>query len=76
MAYKRRLKFDKRIRFKKKMDIMYILLLIVFASIGTGYAYIKSDLNVNGGANFNDGTWGCSVLSAEGTSHCGAVIES
>ena len=57
MAYKRRLKFDKRIRFKKKMDIMYILLLIVLASIGTGYAYIKSDLNINGTANVTAANW-------------------
>ncbi len=57
MAYKRRLRFDKRIRFKKKMDIMYILLLIVLASIGTGYAYIKSDLNINGTANVTAANW-------------------
>ena len=57
MAYKRRLKFDKRIRFKKKMDIMYILLLVVLASIGTGYAYIKSDLNINGTANVTAANW-------------------
>ena len=57
MAYKRRLKFDKRIKFKKKMDIMYILLLIVLASIGTGYAYIKSDLNINGTANVTAANW-------------------
>ena len=57
MAYKRRLKFDKRIRFKKRMDMVYILLLIVLASIGTGYAYIRSDLNVNGTANVTAASW-------------------
>ena len=57
MAYKRRLKFDKRIRFKKKMDMMYILLLIVLASLGTGYAYIKSNLNITGTANVTAANW-------------------
>ena len=57
MAYKRRLRFDKRIRFQKKMNIIYILLLIVLASIGTGYAYIKSNLNINGTANVTAASW-------------------
>ena len=51
MAFKRRLKFDKRIRFQKQMNIVYILLFIVLASTGIGYAYIKSNLNINGTAN-------------------------
>ena len=57
MAYKRRLRFDKRIKFQKKMNIIYILLLIVLASIGTGYAYIKSNLNINGTANVSAASW-------------------
>ena len=57
MAYKRRLRFDKRIKFQKKMNIIYILLLIVLASIGTGYAYIKSNLNINGTANVTAASW-------------------
>ena len=54
MAFKRRLKFDKRIKFKKKMSIMYILLFVVMLSLGTGYAYIKSDLNINGTAKIKN----------------------
>ena len=50
MAFKRRLRFDKRIKFKKKMSIMYILLFVVMLSLGVGYSYIKSDLNINGTA--------------------------
>ncbi|MBQ3297684.1 MAG: hypothetical protein IJG97_02640 [Bacilli bacterium] len=57
MAYKRRLRFDKRIKFQKKMNIIYILLLVVLASIGTGYAYIKSNLNINGTANVTAASW-------------------
>ena len=57
MAYKRRLRFDKRIKFQKKMNIIYILLLIVLASIGTGYAYIKSNLYINGTANVTAASW-------------------
>ena len=57
MAFKRRLKFDKRIRFQKRMNIVYILLFVVLVSIGTGYAYIRSDLNVNGTANVTAASW-------------------
>ncbi|MBR2678088.1 MAG: hypothetical protein IKE63_01600, partial [Bacilli bacterium] len=57
MAFKRRLKFDKRIRFQKKMNIIYILLFIVLASTGIGYAYIKSNLNINGTANVTAARW-------------------
>ena len=54
MAFKRRLKFDKRIKFKKKMSIMYILLFVVMLSLGVGYSYIKSDLNINGTAKIKN----------------------
>ena len=57
MAFKRRLKFDKRIRFQKKMNIIYILLFIVLASTGIGYSYIKSNLNINGTANVTAARW-------------------
>ena len=57
MAFKRRLKFDKRIRFQKQMSIMYILLFVVLASLGVGYAYIKSNLNINGTANVTAARW-------------------
>ncbi len=57
MAYKRRLRFDKRIRFRKSMSIMYILLFVVLGSLGTGYAYIKSNLNINGTANVMKANW-------------------
>ncbi|MBQ6497719.1 MAG: hypothetical protein IJI58_03285 [Bacilli bacterium] len=57
MAYKRRLKFDKRLRFKKKMDIMYLLVFVLLSSIGTGYAYIRSNLNINGTANVTAANW-------------------
>ena len=57
MAFKRRLKFDKRIRFKKQMNIIYILLFIVLASTGIVYAYIKSNLNINGTANVTAARW-------------------
>ena len=57
MAYKRRLRFDKRIRFRKSMSIMYILLFVVLASLGVGYSYIKSNLNINGTANVTASNW-------------------
>ena len=57
MAFKRRLKFDNRIKFKKKMSIMYILLFVVLASLGVGYSYIKSDLNINGSSKIVGATW-------------------
>ena len=57
MAYKRRLRFDKRIKFRKSMSIMYILLFVVLASLGVGYSYIKSNLNINGTANVTAANW-------------------
>ena len=57
MAFKRRLRFDKRIKHKRKMDMLYILLFIVFASIGVGYSYISTNLNINGTANVNAASW-------------------
>ena len=57
MAFKRRLKFDKRIKFKKQMGIMYILLFVVLASLGVGYAYIRSNLSINGTANIKNARW-------------------
>ena len=57
MAFKRRLKFDKRIKFKKQMGIMYILLFVVLASLGVGYAYIRSDLSINGTAKVKNARW-------------------
>ncbi len=57
MAFKRRLRFDKRLRFRKSMSIMYILLFVVLASLGAGYAYIKSDLKINGTANVISASW-------------------
>ena len=57
MAFKRRLRFDKRIKHKKKMSILYILLFVVIAGLGTGYAYIHSDLNINGTANVTAASW-------------------
>ncbi len=57
MAFKRRLRFDKRIKFRKSMSIMYILLFVVLASLGVGYSYIKSNLNINGTANVTAANW-------------------
>ena len=57
MAFKRRLRFDKRIKHKRKMDMLYILLFAVFASIGVGYSYISTNLNINGTANVNAASW-------------------
>ena len=57
MAFKRRLKFDKKIKHKKKMNILYILVFIVLASFGVGYSYISTQLNVNGTANVTAASW-------------------
>ena len=57
MAFKRRLKFDKRIKHKKKMNILYILVFIVLASFGVGYSYISTQLNINGTANVTAANW-------------------
>lgn len=57
MAFKRRLRFDKRIKHKRKMDILYILIIVVLASLGIGYSYISTDLNINGTANVNSASW-------------------
>lgn len=57
MAFKRRLRFDKRIKHKRKMDILYILIIVVLASLGIGYSYISTDLNINGTANVESANW-------------------
>ena len=57
MAFKRRLKFDKRIKHKRKMNILYILVFIALASFGVGYSYISTQLNVNGTANVTAASW-------------------
>ncbi len=57
MAFKRRLKFDKRIKHKKKMEVLYILLFVIFASLGIGYSYISTNLNINGTANVTAAKW-------------------
>ena len=57
MAFKRRLKFDKRIKHKKRMDRLFILVIAVFACLGVGYSYISTSLNINGTANVTAASW-------------------
>ena len=57
MAFKRRLKFDKRIKHKKRMDRLFILVIVCFAFLGIGYSYISTSLNINGTANVTAASW-------------------
>ena len=57
MAFKRRLKFDKRIKHKKRMDRLFILVIMCFAFLGIGYSYISTSLNINGTANVTAASW-------------------
>ncbi len=57
MAYKRRLRFDKRIKHKRNMDILYIIVFVLFASLGIGYSYISTNLNIDGTANVTAANW-------------------
>lgn len=57
MAFKRRLKFDKRIKHKKRMDKLFILVIVCFAFLGIGYSYISTSLNINGTANVTAASW-------------------
>ncbi len=57
MAFKRRLEFDKRIKHKKRMDRLFILVIVCFAFLGIGYSYISTSLNINGTANVTAASW-------------------
>ena len=57
MKFKRRLKFDDRVRFSKRMGMIYLFLLVVIGSLGVGYAVIRSNLQITGSAHVQNANW-------------------
>ena len=57
MKFKRRLKFDNRVRFSKRMGVIYLFLLVVIGSLGVGYAVIRSNLQITGSAHVQNANW-------------------
>ena len=57
MAFKRRNRFDKRIRFKRKIDLMYLFLFVVLIGLGIGYASFSTGLNINGDSKLKAASW-------------------
>ena len=57
MKFKRRLKFDDRVRFSKRMGVIYLFLLVVIGSLGVGYAVIRSNLQITGSAHVQNANW-------------------
>ena len=55
MAFKKRLKFNKKLRLKKEMGVLYLLIFLL--SLGIGYAYIGSGLSINGSTKIAGATW-------------------
>ena len=57
MRFKRRLNFDDRVRFSRKMGILYLFLFVLFCGFGVGYAVIRSEMKVNGSARVINANW-------------------
>ena len=57
MAFKNRSRFDNRIRLNKKLAIMYVVALVLAASLGIGYATFSTTLEVRGDAAIKHSSW-------------------
>ena len=57
MAFKRRNRFDRRIKNKKKIDLMYLFLFVAIVGLGIGYATYSTGLNISGNSKVNAASW-------------------